>query len=381
MSIDFSVILMYLWGIFVILFTFGFMIFVHELGHFLMAKRVGITVHEFALGFGPRLFRYKREGDITEYCLRIVPFGGFVRMEGEDEPGDSNDPGNFNSKSVGARAKVIVAGCVMNYVTGITLLLLIGFTVGLGQGIIPARVATLKDGYPLQMAGVKVGDEILKVDGVKIGDFEDLQKIIQAKKDGDEANLEIKRGNEAPFAVTVKVKYDNETKSPLLGFSPPMGKLAGFKFTKAESPMQVLEFTATKTLMLTFSPVFVIHSIVSEKDSVKRSEKIQQVKEGSAGPVGIGHMLFEVSKMGIPSILFMCSFFSILIGAFNLMPFPGLDGSRLVFLLIEKIRNRPVDPDKEGFVHQMGFIALIVLVLFVTWNDIMRLVHNQSFFN
>jgi regulator of sigma E protease len=300
-------------------------------------------------------------------------------MEGEDEPGNNDDPGNFNSKTIWARAKVIVAGCVMNYITGITLLLFIGFVWGIGMGIIPAKVASLKDGYPLQKAGVQVGDQILKVDDKPIADFEELQAMIKAKKAGDTAKLEIKRGENPPFVVTVDVKYDEEMKTVLLGFSPPANKLAGFKFIPAP-PLEIIKYTAGKTLLLTLSPAIVVHSIFSEKDPGKRSEKIKQVREGSAGPVGIGHMLFEVSKMGIPSILFMCSFFSILIGAFNLIPFPGLDGSRLVFLAIEWLRRKPVDPDKEGFVHQMGFIVLIILVLFVTWNDIMRLVNNQGFF-
>ncbi len=363
----------YVWGILVVILTFGFMIFVHELGHFLMAKRVGIKVHEFALGFGPRLFKYQKDEEDTEYCLRAVPFGGFVRMEGEDEPGNLEDPANFNNKTVWERAKVIAAGCTMNYITGITLLLIVGFIWGIAYGVVPAQISTLSPGYPMEEAGLKPGDKILMIDQVKIENFEQLSDIVKDKKDGEVLALLIEREGSPNFTVNVPVKYNEEYQRGMLGFSPPSNKLTGFQFKKVP-PGEVVKQTLEKTVILTISPAIIVQQLLSKKMTAK------QISKGSAGPLGISQMLFEVSKMGIAPILYMCALLSILIGAFNLIPFPALDGSRLFFLALEKIRKKPLNPDKEGFIHQMGFIVLIILVLFVTYNDILRMIRNEGFF-
>lgn len=390
-------IMTYVWGIAVVLFTFGFMIFVHELGHFLMAKRVGITVHEFALGFGPRLIRFRRKengklsveffpGDIdedeeqlegkevrTEYCLRIVPFGGFVRMEGEDGPGNLEDPGNFNNKTIWERAKVLVAGCTMNYITGITMLLIVGFVWGVGIGVMPAKVGTIVEGYPLEKAGVQPGDKIIMLDGQPVKNFEHLRGIISAKKGGDIVELKIERPDKPAFFVNVEVMYNKESQRGMIGFSPPQNELKGFQFIRV-SPKNVILYTLDKVKILTLSPIIIVERLLSKKMSVG------DIKKGTAGPLGIGHMIFEISKMGLAAIIYMCALLSILIGAFNLIPFPALDGSRLLFLLIEKIRKKPLDPEKEGMIHQVGFIVLIIFVIVVTYGDIMRIASGRGFF-
>lgn len=373
-------------GLLAVVLTFGFMIFVHELGHFLMAKRVGITVHEFALGFGPRLLQFggrkkkDEEPDAdddspepTRYCLRAVPFGGFVSMEGEDDPGDLDDPGNFNNKSVWDRFKVIVAGCVMNYIAGITLLLLVGFIWGIAIPNPPAVVGQIITGrgFPMENSGIEKGDKIVQVNGTKIEDFDQLSSIITPMKEGEEVNLQVERkGKIIPF--TLKVKYDKEYKKGMLGFAPVQG-LLGFKFIP-QPPGVIITQTIEKTAILTFMPVIIVQKLMSKEMTA------QQVKEGTAGPIGIGQLLFSISKQGLPSLLYMCAILSILIGAFNLIPFPALDGARAFFLGIEWIRKKPLDPGKEGFVHQLGFIVLIILVLIVSYNDVIRLIKGTSFF-
>lgn len=363
----------YVWGILVVILTFGFMIFVHELGHFLMAKRVGIKVHEFALGFGPRLFKYQKDKEDTEYCLRAVPFGGFVRMEGEDEPGNLEDPANFNNKTIWERAKVIAAGCTMNYITGITLLLIVGFIWGVATSVVPAKIQTLSPGYPMEQAGLMQGDKIIAINGVNIDNFEQLREIVAEKKEGEIVSLVIQRENSPVFTVQVPVKYNEEYKRGMLGFSPPANELLGFQFIKVPAK-DVVGYTLEKTVILTISPAIIVQKLMSKQMTPK------EISKGSAGPLGISQMLFEVSKMGIAPILYMCALLSILIGAFNLIPFPALDGSRLFFLALEKIRKKPLDPDREGLIHQMGFIVLIILVLFVTYNDILRMIRSESFF-
>ncbi|MFP4498087.1 MAG: M50 family metallopeptidase [Vulcanimicrobiota bacterium] len=387
-------------GVLAVIFVFGFMIFVHELGHFLMAKKVGITVHEFALGFGPKLLSFggnkKKEEDEetddknnedknenseenktrekepvkTEYCLRAIPMGGFVSMEGEDEPGDLDDPGNFNNKSATNRLKVILAGCVMNYITGILLLIFIGFAFGVPMPKTedpPAVVGSVLEGYPLEGVA-KIGDEILKVNDEEIEDFEELSGIISQIKDGSTVTLTVKRAGEIK-ALEVPVMYDKERDKGMLGFAP-MPEF-GYVFEKKPAGTVIMSSLYT-TGKLTAMPYFIVKLLVTKQMTAK------QVGQGTAGPLGISQMLFEVSKLGFPTLLYMCAMLSILIGAFNLLPIPALDGSRALFIIIEGIRKKPVNPELEGMIHNIGFIVLMIFVLVVTFNDILRIIRGDS---
>ncbi len=412
-------------NILAVILTFGFMIFIHELGHFLMAKKVGITVHEFALGFGPRLLQFggkkKKDEDSpdesepgsdtaktmdagedetpdkkpeamekagvesrqtpvesavtqeddTRYCLRAIPFGGFVSMEGEDEPGDSDDPGNFNNKSPLDRLKVIVAGCVMNYITGITLLILVGLIWGIAMPNPPPVIGSViqGQGYPLENIDIQPGDRIVQVDETKIRDFHQLSQVISPIRDEREVSLYVER-NDKITAHRVKVKYDEKYDRGMLGFAPQQG-FVGFRFEKRPPGEVVMESLST-TLRLTFMPVIIIQKLASKEVTTS------QLKEGTAGPIGISQMIFDISKEGLPSLLYMCAILSILIGAFNLIPFPALDGARALFLGVELVRRKPMDPAREGMVHQLGFIVLIILVLMVSYNDVLRLIKGAS---
>jgi regulator of sigma E protease len=397
-------------GLLAVLFTFGFMIFVHELGHFLMAKRVGITVHEFALGFGPKLLSFggsrKRKKDEeerlkeyvkdenensespdlkkepitkepvkTEYCLRMIPVGGFVSMEGEDEPGDRDDPGNFNNKTVWGRMKVILAGCTMNYITGILIFLLIGFAWGIpviaDAENPPAVIGTLNEGYPAAEAGLQPGDRIVEINGEEIKDFKHLKSIISPIKDGREVSVTVDRKGKN-LTYNVKVVYNSEFDSGLLGFSPSISIL-NLDFEK-KTAGEVVSTSLNTTWRLTIAPITIVRMIIDKQLS------LQQVGSGTAGPIGISQMLFEISKKGIPSLLYMMAMLSILIGAFNLLPIPALDGSRAVFLGVEGVRGKPLDPEKEGMIHQIGFVALMILMFVVAMNDIIRLIRGENIF-
>jgi len=302
----------------------------------------------------------------------MVPLGGFVSLEGEDGPGDPNDPGNFNNKPARDRLKVILAGCFMNYVAGILLLLVVGFIWGVAIINPPAVIGSLTPGYPLERAGMQVNDRILEVNGQKITGFVELSELISPMKDGTPVSLLVERDKKV-FTCNLKVKYDEKYKRGMLGFSAKSGMLAGFTFIKV-TPVEVLQDTLLKTALFTVSPILMVQKLITREISVK------EVKEGSAGPIGIGQMIFDLSKKGTATILFTCAFLSILIGAFNLIPFPALDGSRAVFIVLEMIRKKPIDSEKEGIIHQIGFIILIILVIIISYQDILRLIRGQSLF-
>jgi regulator of sigma E protease len=398
-------------GLLAVVFTFGFMIFVHELGHFLMAKRVGITVHEFALGFGPKLLSFggnKKQGKSdkkeeerlkefvqdeskdsenpeeprntedtepvkTIYSLRAIPVGGFVSMEGEDEPGNEADPGNFNKKTVWGRMKVILAGCTMNYITGILIFILIGFAWGIpviadAQNP-PAVIGTVKVDYPAHDAGLLPGDRIAEIDGQEIRDFDHLKSIVSPIKDGREISVTVERNGEM-LTFQMPVMYDEEYDSGMLGFTPSISIL-NLDFEKKPAG-EVIATSLGTTWRLTIAPVTIVQMIVS------RQLSLQQVGSGTAGPIGISQLLFEISKRGLPSLLYMMAMLSILIGAFNLLPIPALDGARALFLGVEGVRGKPLDPQKEGMIHQIGFVALMILMFVVAMNDIIRLIRGEN---
>lgn len=383
-------------GILVVFLCFGFIIFVHELGHFLMARRVGIRVHEFALGFGPVLLS-KKKGD-TVYALRAFPFGGFVSMEGEDDKPceDQEDKGNFQNKTYWEKIKVIACGPLMNYAVAILLFLIVGFAFGIGEMYLKPKVGKVLENTPAQAIGLQTGDLIVSIDSVPVMDGMALIEKIHASC-GQELTIKVKRGEDfftrkvTPVPMTKQGAYvakptDGATTADnpdliktadgkligVIGFQPDT-KAMDMRFNKA-APGTIFIDTLDKTLKFSASPFLAVAFIVQGK------MKAKDVAEGSAGPVGIGQMFFEMYKKGFPSLLYFIAMINILIGVFNLIPFPALDGARIAVIAFTGITKKAVDPNKEGMVHWVGFCILIVIVIFFTYNDIMRLIKGISFF-
>ncbi len=361
-------------GIIVVFLSFGFIIFIHELGHFLMARRVGIRVHEFALGFGPKLIT-RKSGD-TEYALRAFPFGGFVSMEGEDEKAceDPDDPGNFQNKTPWEKIKVIAAGPLMNYAVAILLFLLIGFVFGVGEMYLKPKVGKVMENTPAQAIGLQSGDYITEIDGVPVTDAMALISKIHSSS-GVELTLKIKRGEDYFTRKVTPVPmpgYSGTDKIGIIGFQPDT-KSMDMRFVRV-SPGEVVIDSFDKTYKFTISPFMAVAMVVQGK------MKAKEVAEGSAGPVGIGQMFFEMYRKGFASLLYFIAMINVLIGVFNLIPFPALDGARIAVIAFTGITKKAIDPNKEGMVHWVGFCFLIILVIFFTFNDIMRLIKGITFF-
>lgn len=361
-------------GIAIVFLCFGFIIFIHELGHFLMARRVGIKVHEFALGFGPKIM--SKEKDETVYALRLFPFGGFCAMEGEDgnDKGDPNDPGNFNNKTYWERIKVIASGPLMNYLAAILLFLFVGFIFGTGEMYMKPRIGKVMENTPASRAGLQQGDYIVALDGVVVEDAVWLVERIHNSL-GKELALTIKRGEEH-FDVTVTPvpmsEKGEQSKIGIIGFQPDQ-KALDMRFIR-RSPGGIFLDTADKIARFTVSPFIAVAMIFQGK------MKAKEVAEGSAGPVGIGQMFFEMYKKGFASLLYFIAIINVLIGVFNLIPFPALDGSRIAVMAYSGLTKKEVDPNKEGMVHWVGFMVLMILVVFFTYNDIVRLIKGVTFF-
>lgn len=324
------------------IFVFGMIVFAHELGHFLTAKYNGIKVHEFALGMGPVLL--KRQGAETLYSLRVFPIGGYVKMEGEDEA--SEDPRSFSNKKPLQRLLVLAAGAFMNFVLAYVLLVIIMFSMGSPSNI----VGDIVPDYPAVEAGIIAGDEIVSINGEEIKNWDAVIENINSSN-GETLTIEVIRDGDEKltFDVVPRVRDDG-------------GYQIGIQ-TKFVKRIDQAFGMAWKQFVSFFTDIFKFFT------SIGKSE----VDAELVGPVGLVSIIGEVSRQGIMNLLLLAAYISINLGIVNLLPFPALDGGRIIFVVIEMIMGKPIDREKEGYVHFIGFAILMALMVFLVFKDISRL--------
>lgn len=329
------------------------MILVHELGHLIVAKRVGITVHAFAIGFGPRLVSVVR-GETT-YSLNLLPVGGYVNMAGEDNEATSPDvPADrrFRSKPVGARLGVVCAGPLMNFLLAIVLLAGVAMIYGVPVRV-STQVGTLLPGYPAEQAGLRPGDVIVAIDGRPMHDGQAIIRTIH-QSGGRTLSLLVQRGDRR-FLVHVPTRYDPRQRVWLTGFSPTV-------IRSHLDPVRALGWGA-----LTTGRDMVAY-LVALGNLLRSGKLLGEL----GGPVTAVNVLGQAAHAGGETFLYITAFFSIIIGLFNLFPLPALDGGRAAFLVVEGLRRRPVDPRREGYIHLVGLALLLGLIFFLTVRDILH---------
>jgi len=360
------------WPVVKVILVFGLLIFSHEFGHFFAAKKVGVRVHEFALGMGPKIWGFKK--DETEYSIRLFPVGGFVNIEGEDEKcSNPDDQSNFQNKSVGQRAIIIASGCIMNYIMALLLFFIVAFFWGevKSSNIEPTnRIYKLVPGSPAERAGIQPKDKIIAIDQKTITDGKEMVSIIN-KNPEKKLIFTVERKNKK-FDVPVVPYKDKATGEGKIGIFYDV-VVTDFIFEKTNF-IGAVKFSLQKTFELTVGPIRLIYMLIIKEIPA------QMVTETSSGPVGIMQMTFVLAKKGLAQILFFAALLNVALGFFNLIPFPALDGSRLLFLAVEGIRKKPIPQEKEGMVHWVGLIILLCLVALVTFQDIMRILQGRSFF-
>jgi len=348
----------------------GLIILIHELGHFVMAKRAGIRVDEFGIGFPPRIFGIKK-GE-TLYSLNLFPLGGFVKIHGEDgkKKDDPDLDRAFYSKSIGTRAKILVAGVVMNLLLSI-FLLGIGYWIGLPSVIededvlegakiqvvqvasdSPADESKIKSGDTIRE--LVIGNESLTVTKVKeVQDFSDQYK-------GKKITVVIERGDEILEKELVPRIYSPGGEGPL-GISLARTAIVSYPW------YQSFWKGIVSTFYLAWFIIFSIGTILWQL--ITTGHLTVEV----AGPVGIFDLAGQATQLGFIYILQFTAILNINLAIINILPFPALDGGRLLFLAIEKIKGSPVSQKVEGIAHSIGFIILILLMIAVTWRDIIRI--------
>lgn len=343
-----------------VVFVFGLMIMIHELGHYLVAKRFGIKVLEFSFGFGPKLLGH--QGQETLYALRAIPLGGFVRLYGMDS--ETNDEGevviapaddqrSFMNKKIWQRIAVIAAGPIMNFVLAI--ILFIGVFAYMG---IPAQaggnaVGSLIQGKAAEKAGILPGDRIVAVDGQATPTWDDLTDAIHSKPNRT-LQITIERGQEQKrFNITTE--KDAQTGYGMIGIAPDV-------VYQRVSILKAARFGWQRTIDFT---KFIMVSLV-EMITGKIPAEV-------GGPVAIAKAIGEGAREGIANLLGLTGVLSIQLGLLNLFPIPALDGSRIVFLAIEGLRGKPIKPERENFIHLIGFVLLLVAMLAITYHDVLQL--------
>lgn len=345
------------------IFVLGVLIFFHELGHFLVAKRVGIKVERFSLGFPPNIFN-KKVGD-TNYSIGIIPLGGFVKMAGEN-PDDAvqGEPNEFMSKSPLQRAAVILAGPFMNYVLAI--LILIGvFYIG-GRPVYDesqAIVGQLVDDDPAKMAGIEVDDQVLAINGQSIDNIADAAPLIQ-KHVAEPVQLTVLRGSDTlVYSVTTKVsEVTNEA-----GQVDSVG-LIGVYFVPKTVGHE--EYGVWESVSGGFVMAHVI--VYRTAEFVKQLVVGQVSAKMIGGPLFIAQQSGREAEKGASSLFTFMALLSINLAVLNILPIPILDGGHMVFLLIEVIKGSPLSMKTRLIAQQVGMLALLTLIVVVTYNDILR---------
>ncbi|MBQ8559286.1 MAG: RIP metalloprotease RseP [Tyzzerella sp.] len=340
-------------GIILAVLVFGTIVFVHELGHFLLAKANGIRVDEFSIGMGPRLLS-KVKGE-TRYSLKLFPIGGSCMM-GEDDVEDMSE-GSFNSKSVWARMAVVAAGAVFNFILAFIFAVIIVGYAGYDEPIISGTL----EGYSAEAEGMQAGDRIVRMNGKKINLWREVTYYNMFHQ-GETVDLVYERDGEK-HEVTIIPKQD-EDGNYLLGVLSPG------KYTKA-NVLTAMQYGVYEVKF------WISTTIESLKMLVTGAVGVDQL----SGPVGIVDVVDETYQQsksyGFLVVLMQMLNIGILLsanlGVMNLLPLPALDGGRLVFMIIEAIRGKRVPPDKEGMVHFVGMILLFALMIFVFFNDIKRI--------
>ena len=332
------------------IFIFGFLILIHEAGHFFFARLFRVTVNEFAIGMGPKVVSYTSKKSGIAYSLRLLPFGGFVSMAGEDE--ESDDPNAFHRKPVWQRFIITAAGATVNLVAGI---LVMSILVASSKAL-PSTIIHSFDENSTSVQYLQPMDQITAIDGTRVYTFNDLLYEIM-RKGVEPIDITVKRdGAEITLADVV---FPTITDSGVV-----FGTVDFIPYAEAKTPVNILKHAAVRSASTIKMIWESLYDLVSGRYGM----------EAISGPVGVTQAMSEAASTGIANMVYLAVVISMNLGVMNLLPLPALDGGRLVFLLVEGIRRKPVSRRVEGYIHFAGLAILMLFMVIVTFKDIIGLI-------
>ena len=336
---------------------FSVLIVIHELGHYIAAKRSGVRVERFAIGFGPVLF--KRKGKDTEFVVCAFPLGGYIKMAGDTRGEHKGFTDEFLSKPVGIKSKIVFAGPLFNYLLALVIFCIIAL---IGFPYPDSVIGSVLEGYPAQVSGVQEGDRVLAVDGKEVKHWIDMAKeIYQAK---DTVNLRIQRQGEI-LSLSIPLRQKEITDD--------FGKKKNVSVigVGSSSQIKIIKYNFPQAIVKGFQSLFNLTFLVV-KGFLFMILGIIPFKEAVAGPVGIYYITSEVVKIGIVATLHLVAALSISLSIINLFPIPVLDGGHLLFFFLEKVRGKPISEKVGDNLTRLGLGFLICLIIFIFYNDIVR---------
>jgi regulator of sigma E protease len=354
------------------LFVLTIIVFIHELGHFLVARWCGVAVKVFSIGFGPELFGFDdRYG--TRWKISAVPLGGYVKFLGDENEAGGTDRATlermtddqrkhaFASKGVGARAAIVAAGPLANFLLAIVIFTAI-FSI-YGRQVTEARVDAVLADSAAEAGGFQPGDLVLSIDGTEIGSFSELQRIVAVSAETELHFVVERDGNQMTLAATPE-RQDVEDR---FGNVQRVGRLGISRSTTAEN-VRTERFPLPRAAMLAVQETwFVIEQTISAiAGIISGRESADQL----GGPIKIAQMSGQIATLGILPLINWVALISISIGLINLFPIPILDGGHLVFFAVEAVRGRPLSERAQDISFRIGFAAVVMLMIFATWNDI-----------
>lgn len=333
----------------------GIIVFVHEFGHFIAAKKCGVYVHEFAIGMGPKIFSFKRKNDETTYSLRLLPLGGFTALAMTEEDFKVEKNQVLDNKKYYQKLLILLMGIFFNFILTVVLLFINGLAYGSPQT--GAVVGKIQENSPSEIAGLKTNDEIIEINGKKVSSWDDvILELNYVQNDSEEYNFLVLRDDKGlSITLVPEIEETEDGTVKTFGFGTSTKKEYGFTAALKYSVVGFGEM---------FTSLFkILGNLFTGKIGV----------DNLSGPVGVYSVIDQIKESGLESIIYLTAYLSINVGIINLIPIPVFDGGRVVLSTAEKIKGSKLNPNIEIMLNNIGVILLIILFVYVTLNDILKI--------
>lgn len=341
----------------ILIIVLGVIVFIHELGHFLAAKKVGVYVHEFAVGMGPKIWSFKRKNDETTYSLRLLPLGGFTALASDKESGKGLKKDQILENKTGLQKFfVLINGIIFNMILGVILLFINGLIYGSPDT--SPYVGEVVEGTPASKTDLRSGDLILKVNDKKVSSWDDVLLETRYGKMLDKYTFLIERdGREYSFDITPEYTTNEEGEvTPTFGFTSSNIKKTGL--------LEAIKYGFVGTYKSITSVFNILIKLITGKIGA----------DNLSGPIGVYSVIDTIKSSGLENIIYLTAYLSVNVGVINLIPIPVFDGGRILILLIESITKKKANPKLETWLNGIGVVLLVILMIYVMINDIIKLV-------